>query len=108
MEFTKISKMRIFHKNGQVVGQSSLMGDGEFPLSVEEELKEHPGCECLEIDDPAVIEAFNASDSNTVIDGKLVTGDPRPQTLPVIPRDPLAEIDNLEKRISVLESKAIV
>jgi len=97
--------LRVFYRksNSQIVWNSSLDGDGVFPRTVEEELEKLPDImvgatltsegaplggkpedyACIEVTDQPTISAFMASDSNTVVGGKLVTGVPRPIVIPV-------------------------
>lgn len=78
--------LRIFYnKDGNVIWTSSLEGSGVFPQSVSDELKSHEdGTQCLEIDDMDIINAFMQSDTNVIIDDKLIIGKSREPIMPPI------------------------
>ncbi len=120
--------VRVFYKksNSQIVWSSSLEGDGVFPKTIEEELNALPSVKidalfptfegtplggipkdyaCIEVADQPIISAFMASDSNTVVKGKLVTGIARPIVIPPPPRDLIAEIDTLKTKVAEIEKK---
>ena len=120
-------KLRVFYRksDSQIVWNSSLEGKGVFPRAVGEELEMLPEIKigatltsegtplggkpedysCIEVTDQPTISAFVASDSNTVVKGKLVTGQPRPIVVPEPPRDLAAEIDKLKAKVADLEKK---
>ncbi len=111
--------IRVFYRksDGEVVWSHELRGTGKFPTSVASDLAGISGqmpdgltplggfpgdYACIEVDDTVVIEGFLASDSNKAVDGKLVTGTPRPVLPAVKPRDLAAELDAVAKRLSAL------
>jgi len=118
--------LRVFYKksDSKIVWNSSLEGTGVFPYSIEEELKNLPNTKiavtltsegtplggepddyaCIEISDEAIMASFMASDTNTVENGKLVTGTARPTPEPTPLRDLAKEIDELDARISNIEA----
>ena len=120
-------KLRVFYRksDSQIVWNSSLEGKGVFPRAVGEELEMLPEIKigatltsegtplggkpedyaCIEVTDQSIISAFMASDSSTVIKGKLVTGIPRPIIEPIPPRDLAKEIDALKAKVTELEKK---
>lgn len=122
-----IKAVRVFYRktDSQIVWNSSLEGDGIFPRTIEEELVTIPNVEvgttetsegiplggapedyaCIEVTDQSIITTFIASDSNTVVKGKLITGTPRPIVIPEPPRDLVAEIDELKAKVTELEKK---
>lgn len=122
-----IKALRVFYKklDLQIVWNSSLEGDGVFPRTVEEELEKLPEIKigatltsegiplsgkpedyaCIEVTDQPTICAFVASDSNAVVDGKLITGTPRPIIEPIPVRDLAKEIDELKLKVAELEKK---
>ena len=106
--------------------------DGKFPTTIEQNIEELPDkpqldatgsvildanenpfklggvpddYACIEVTDQLTISAFVASDSNTVVNGKLVTGTPRPIVIPEPPRDLAKEVDELKDMVKELESK---
>jgi len=91
--------LRVFYRksDSEIVLPASLEGPGVFPHSVEEGLRALPETKvratltfegtplggepddyaCIEISDEAIMASFMASDINTIVNGELVTGEPR-------------------------------
>ena len=117
-----IKAVRVFYRksDSQIVWTRTLDGTGEFSTTIEQNLAEMPDnmpdgetplggvpedYACIEVTDQTTISAFMASDSNTVVKGKLITGTPRPIVIPEPPRDLVAEIDELKAKVTELEKK---
>jgi len=100
--------LRIYYnENGDIIWTSGLEGPGEFPLSVDDELKQLPvGTQCLEIADAATIDSFSNHEGNKVIDGKLVLGVPIIVTPPVDWQAHFDSAQNNDERIRVLARMA--
>jgi len=118
--------LRVFYRksDSEIVWNSSLEGSGVFSRTVEEELEMLPSTKvgttlisegtplgakpedysCIEVTDQSLISAFMDSDSNTLVNGKLVTGTARPTPEPTPLRDLAKEIDGLDARISNIEA----
>jgi hypothetical protein len=94
----KVKALRIFYnQNSEIIWTHGLEGTGVFPTTAEDDLKALPvGTQCLEITDPELIRAFNASSTNTIQDGKLIIGKPDPIIPPEPIRDLEAELDDLK------------
>ncbi len=90
-----MEELRIFYKDNQIIWTYGLEGNGVFPTTIEEDLQELPeGTACITLTEQAEIDAFMASDDNTILDGALIIGEPRDEPPPPDPpRDLAAEID---------------
>ncbi len=87
MEEIKEKAIRIFYKKatGGIVWTHSLVGRGEFSSTVKEDLDSlssfiggvSSSYACIEETDRIRILGIRASDSNKVVDGKVVIGNPR-------------------------------
>ena len=113
-------KLRVFYRKStnEIVWNSTT--DGEFPYSTEQDIEKLPNTKpdgetpiggtpedysCLVVEDKTEVDAFLASDDNTVVTGKLVSGLPRQVILPEPAKDVLKELDALKARIEVSENK---
>jgi hypothetical protein len=95
--------LRVFHKDGKIIHTSCLDGYGRFPYKLEEE-KKKLNCDAIEITDKSTITNFLKSDTNSITDGKVVTGQPRISTVPTVV-NLVNEITKLKADIAVLQTK---
>lgn len=112
--------LRVFYRksDNKIVWTHELRGTGEFPTTVEIDLSQIPGTmpdgktplrgviddyECIEELDSQKASAFLASDTNAVVNGKLIIGNPRSIIIPQSSRNLAAEIDELKAKIKKLE-----
>lgn len=94
--------LRIFYgKEGSVVWTHGLEGEGDWPYDA---TIQDGDTQVIETTDSATITGFMASDTNKVIDGKLVIGEPRKPVEPVPQRNLYAEVDTLKAKVAALEA----
>ena len=103
----EVKAVRVFYQkaDNEIVWRHTLTGTGEFANTKEEDLAGIPDTmpngetplggvpedyACIEVTDQTTISAFMASDSNTVVNGELITGTPRPIVIPVESPDVIA------------------
>lgn len=102
-------KLRVFYRisNNQIVWNGTT--ETEFPYTIEQDIAGIPltliggqpsDYACIQVTDKTTIDKFMASDGNTVINGKLVTGVARIVTPPAPPRDIPKEVEVLNSIIN--------
>ena len=113
-----IKAIRVFYRKSDslIVWQHGLSGTGEFPTTIENSLEElaikfggvPSDYACIEITDSQTISGFSASDTNTIVNGILVIGTPRPPSIPSADDLPQSNVAVILKSVSADGKLAVV